>query len=651
MKCTIKYTMKNRIILLLVLFLLPMNVITLKAGEEGAFPLTLRHCIPELVRTIDPAVQKVERLNVQVSDGDYLEYAKTCGYLQGIKEKNMDDFLSSYDVARLTCNILRISPAYSTYEGLLNFQEPNGEYIVALGLLSLWDPAIGEKMTWEQWRALLNRLEMYTNRREEYYKREDIKNFQPFVQGLQEKEQKKNIFHLLPSGTVVGQVEATLRTTKINQYEIPTYLYKGRRWVNIHHLSNFGFDLRWNAGEKVMHMDRNRTKEIRGLDLSGGVEELKGNQVLYTDTEVYIGIRRVPSYQIKGWTFIPLEELYLFGMVQQEGEQIHITVSDFAYESGFVFEMGREKWCNKNQEKVDIKLTHIWYHVEKKQYRQIQEERCGLEANFWEPISMKRFVLDDQEIYIGTVIDSVGDRSNPYLEMDKEYMYTKERLQYFMDLYQYKINQEILDMVKPSIIIGTMKRNAGIFQQGEKVEILYGEDGKWYECKSVSTGKQGRIPWGSVTIPPDPITNPHRMTQEQLEWYVSQKGFTSSTPYLIWTDLDRQVTYVFEKKEGKWVLIRTMLCSTGKNITPTPRGFFQIQDRGSHFGKGYMAKNWVRIKGDYLFHSVLFDEKGQYLLERGVLGRRASQGCIRFSFEDSQWFYQRIPKGSTVWIN
>jgi len=93
-----------------------------------------------------------------------------------------------------------------------------------------------------------------------------------------------------------------------------------------------------------------------------------------------------------------------------------------------------------------------------------------------------------------------------------------------------------------------------------------------------------------------------------------------------------------------------MLSSSGRNMTPTPRGFFQIQDRGAYFGKGYQAKNWVRIKGDYLYHSVLFDVSGRYLLERGVLGHRASQGCIRFSFEDSEWFYKTIPRGTAVWI-
>ena len=48
--------------------------------------------------------------------------------------------------------------------------------------------------------------------------------------------------------------------------------------------------------------------------------------------------------------------------------------------------------------------------------------------------------------------------------------------------------------------------------------------------------------------------------------------------------------------------------------------------------------------GDYLYHSILLDETGTYVLEGNVLGKRASQGCIRFSLEDSKWFYDTIPK-------
>ncbi|NLP45911.1 MAG: L,D-transpeptidase family protein [Epulopiscium sp.] len=619
-----------------------------KTREEN-FELTLRQVIPQLLWSLDDTMKEMHSLNLQISDEDYLEYSKAKGYLQGIKQKELDDAITSFDLARLICNMMNLSPVYSRYQELQQLKDPNRSYIAALGKVSLWDLSVQENITWDQWKALCYRLEVYHNV-EEFNQREDVKKLKIFAEQIQKYEEKRDPWKIVPYGTVLGQIEAITQTTRINNHIIPTYKYKNRQWVNTNDLLKFGFDIQWNEEEKIISIHRNLEKKIQGLDSNVTIEDFKKASVVYSDIEVYIGTRRVPSYNVKGWTFIPLQELYLFGMVQQEGESIHITFNDFCYNNGFQLDIQKEKWCNKNSEVVDLIVIHLWYDMEKKEYREVKEKYAGLEPNRWEIISLRSFDFKDQDIYLGTMIESVNNKMNPYLEIDQEYLYSLERLQYFIDLYQYKNNQEVLAMVKPSIIIGTMKYNAGIFKQNEKVEILYGEDGKWYECKSISNNKQGRIPWGSVQIPPDPQTNSHRMTPEQLEWYISQKNFTSSTPYLIWTDLDRQLTHVFQKKEGTWKWIRTMLCSSGKNITPTPRGVFQIQDRGSHFGKGYTAKNWVRITGDYLYHSILFDSTGKYLLERGVLGRRASQGCIRFSLENSQWFYQTIPRGSTVWI-
>ena len=639
--------MKVRVLIFFTLFMISISTLV-KAGEM--WQMTLRQCLPVLLKTIDKEILNEEALNVQMNDENILVYAKGKGYFQGLPMKELDDPISSYYIARLVCNILQIPPFYSTYDGLSGIGDAQRAYAAALGTKQLWDITVGEQMNWDQWRGLLNRLNAYIEDGEKYLEREDVESFKQFAERLLEHEQKNNPLHRFSIGTVLGQVEETIFTTKINQLVIPTYLYKGRRWVNTYHLSMYGFDVRWDEETRTIYISRNITKETPGWNMEGGVIDFKGEKICYSNIIVYIGTRRIPSYNIQGWTMIPLDELSLFGMTQQEGDYISITLSDFTYDSRLFLEFEHEKWINKNLEKTDIELLHIWYDLVKEEYREDKEIIFGLEPDQSEYLSFKRFLWGKNEIYIGTIIALAGEHPNPYLEMDREYMYSKERLQLLTELDERRWKEEIINKVRPSIIIGTMKREVGIFKAGEKVEILYGEDGKWYECKSVTTGKQGRIPWGSVTIPKDPATNLGRMTAEELEWYVAYKEITSSTPYFVWTDLDRQLTYVFKKQLGKWKLIRTMLSSSGRNMTPTPRGFFQIQDRGAYFGKGYQAKNWVRIKGDYLYHSVLFDVSGRYLLERGVLGHRASQGCIRFSFEDSEWFYKTIPRGTAVWI-
>lgn len=136
---------------------------------------------------------------------------------------------------------------------------------------------------------------------------------------------------------------------------------------------------------------------------------------------------------------------------------------------------------------------------------------------------------------------------------------------------------------------------------------------------------------------------------------VNKMNLHSKTPYLVWTNIETQKTYIFEGKTGNWKLIKHFICSTGRSHTPTPKGQFELTRKVPYFGveKGYRCKNAFGFIGtSYLYHSLIFDKSGSYLLEgKGVLGKPASEGCIRFSVENSEWFYNTMISGSSVWIN
>ncbi|MEG2303525.1 MAG: L,D-transpeptidase [Niameybacter sp.] len=136
---------------------------------------------------------------------------------------------------------------------------------------------------------------------------------------------------------------------------------------------------------------------------------------------------------------------------------------------------------------------------------------------------------------------------------------------------------------------------------------------------------------------------------------VNAKNLHSTTPYLVWTNIASQKTYIFEGSQGNWQLIKHFVCSTGRDHTPTPKGEFQLTRKVPYFGveKGYRCKNAFGFIGTtYLYHSIIFDKTGSYLLEKkGVLGTKASEGCIRFSVENSEWFYNNMVSGTKVWIN
>ena len=98
-----------------------------------------------------------------------------------------------------------------------------------------------------------------------------------------------------------------------------------------------------------------------------------------------------------------------------------------------------------------------------------------------------------------------------------------------------------------------------------------------------------------------------------------------------------------------------MICSTGLNATPTPKGTYEASTGPGarwHYFKKFdcWAQYASRIVGGILFHSVLYSEKDESTLRRGsvyALGTRGSHGCVRLAVEDAKWIYNNVSAGST----
>ena len=120
----------------------------------------------------------------------------------------------------------------------------------------------------------------------------------------------------------------------------------------------------------------------------------------------------------------------------------------------------------------------------------------------------------------------------------------------------------------------------------------------------------------------------------------------------------RVYAYSWNEKQGAYTnLARTMVCSTGLASTPTPKGTYTAVGpvvRWGYFPKyDVWAQYLYRIKGPYLFHSVLYDEADESTVKWGSvnkLGSPASHGCIRLSVEDARWIYNNCPAGTTVTV-
>lgn len=133
--------------------------------------------------------------------------------------------------------------------------------------------------------------------------------------------------------------------------------------------------------------------------------------------------------------------------------------------------------------------------------------------------------------------------------------------------------------------------------------------------------------------------------------YVNSNNISSTTNYLIRVDLKTFRVNIFEGSINKWTLVKSYLCTIGKKSTPTPKGTYTIGIKGLYFGvnKGYKCWYYTQFKGNYLFHSIIYNLDGS--IRDGRLGMALSDGCIRLTKENAKWIWDNIPSGTKVVIN
>lgn len=145
--------------------------------------------------------------------------------------------------------------------------------------------------------------------------------------------------------------------------------------------------------------------------------------------------------------------------------------------------------------------------------------------------------------------------------------------------------------------------------------------------------------------------------EDTLKLLFSENAKKAVKPYVLKISTKDQRVYAYKPdKNGEYtVLARTMKCSTGKDVTPTPKGTFQNGTGPGarwHFFKKFncWAQYAYYIDGDIMFHSVLYNQKDGPVTQSSVnnLGRKASHGCVRLSVEDAKWVYTNCPRNTKI---
>lgn len=89
---------------------------------------------------------------------------------------------------------------------------------------------------------------------------------------------------------------------------------------------------------------------------------------------------------------------------------------------------------------------------------------------------------------------------------------------------------------------------------------------------------------------------------------ISTKGNYSSTNWLILVDTNACTVAVYNGSRGSCAPLNEWICSPGAPWTPTVTGEFTVTGKGYSFGSGYMCYYYTQFYGDYLFHSVLYNQ-------------------------------------------
>lgn len=561
-------------------------------------------------------------------------------HLPYLIESFSDKEVTLKEVAYALCQMINEPGVYlPEAEGI------NDPYIGKLIILGIWQEAETTEeslITNEAWNRTYERLLVYQEDRQALIYSDSSK--QKKISHYREQIQKKTSFEPIQ----IGKLALSSQTVTYGGYTYPLYTFLNTNYIHLGTLEAMGFSLEKQPQGDILKLDPNK---IQGVWSS----QEKSIDVSLANTPIYYDSLRTYALQSKEGLFIPLRALEIGFDLTGNGTTWYLEKS-LVRESNLAYREGR--LYNISEMPIEI-LTTSYYWNGKQMIQETKKQHIESNQSMEDPNTSYRL---RGAIYLNTLINEVitneGSRTN-----QKGYGQQMESL---LKNYEKAIQAEIKQkeeqqkeivavetLFPPAPVYATLRSATKGLKKGEQVE-LYREDSGSYTVIT-KENKKVVIPKKELMIPNDQKVTALPASKVQIETYINKQNVESSTNYLVWTDLHRQTTYVLKGSKNQWELIRRMICSTGKNQTPTPRGFFTLQNKVTSFGeaKGYSCKNaYGFIGSSYLYHSILFDKTGTYIIAgKKELGQKASHGCIRLQPEDSLWLYNTMPKGTKVWIN
>lgn len=128
---------------------------------------------------------------------------------------------------------------------------------------------------------------------------------------------------------------------------------------------------------------------------------------------------------------------------------------------------------------------------------------------------------------------------------------------------------------------------------------------------------------------------------QEAEFFVNDRGLSSSTGTLVWINTYTQTLYMFNGSAGSWHCVLASKCSTGKAASPTPTGVSGRKTIWKKISKRHGIKFWSPFSQINSVHG----KKAKWRM-----GAPKSNGCVRNYVEAAQQVYYGAPIGTTVLV-
>ena len=227
-------------------------------------------------------------------------------------------------------------------------------------------------------------------------------------------------------------------------------------------------------------------------------------------------------------------------------------------------------------------------------------------------------------------------------------------------------SSKVYEKMHSNKVIGTIKKGKKVTAIGYTKAEEFKNPARVMICLRNKAGEiimKGWVPWAVVKKVNGVVAYDSKTktgldyTKERKEEYVNSKGYASSTKYMIWCNLYTQRVNIFKGSKGKWKLIKTGRCTSGRFAHGTKKSDSMQIDKKKPFRERISPMSNLPYYYNYLsyfnggnsFHTPCY-RSGTTRFINSVKSslQPGTQGCVRCTVEMAKYIYNNVPLNTRV---